>query len=122
MTFLHTSDSSSISIYLSLAVFTGPILMFFLDLMYFTPNMITIIATTDRIIIATNRPLQRIFFSLPFESLQIHLSEVLSVMQGSLESSRVLLASRKDDRENRLSDWVTLWVALWVQCSVDTHH
>ncbi len=72
--------------------------MFFLDLTYFTPNIITIIATTDSIIMATKSPLQRIFSSLCFESLQIHFSDVLSEKQGSVDCARLLVTRRKDSQ------------------------
>lgn len=71
--------------YLSLAVLTGPIFIFFLDLIYLTTNITTTIATTDRMIIATNSPLQRMFSSRVFEFWQMHFSEVLSASHGFVD-------------------------------------
>lgn len=59
--------------------------MFFRDLMYLTTKSMTITATTDRMIMATNSPLQRMFWSRVFEFLQMHVSELLSAEQGSVD-------------------------------------
>ena len=72
----------------------GPIFIFFLDLTYLMANSITITATTNKIIIPTKSPLQRIFWSRVFESLHMQVNELLSVSQGSVDLPIFALAKR----------------------------
>ena len=71
--------------YLPLEIFAGPILIFFLDLMYFMAKSMTMTATTDKMMMATKSPLQRIFWSRVLELLHIHVNELLSLSQGSVD-------------------------------------
>ena len=66
--------------------------MFFLDFTYFTAKRITMTATTKRIIMATKSPLQRIFWSRVFESLHMHVNELLSLTHGSVDWPKLELA------------------------------
>lgn len=85
----YSSDSFSISMYLSLLTLAGFIFINFLDLIYFITKTMTMNATHTKIINATNNPLQRILSDRADESRQTHANDLLSFSHGSVSAATV---------------------------------